>query len=64
MPFYNTILPFYNTQRGTININPFFNDIDSKPRLLFLKYNLSLLRSILYNNGDGRYKKIWFDKSK
>ena len=60
-------MPSNNTLRGTANIDPFSNNtetitptinIDSKPRLLPLKYNLSFLYSILYNNRDGRYKKI------
>jgi len=57
-------MPSNNIQRGTANADPSSNDIDSEPRPLLLKYNLSLLYSILYNNGDSRYKKMRFGSSK
>jgi hypothetical protein len=66
-------MPSYNTQRGTVNADPFYDDtdtitpttnIDSEPRPSLLERNLSLLRSILYNNGDGRYEEMRFDRSK
>ena len=66
-------MPSNNTLRGTANADLFSNDTDtitptininSGPRLSLLKRILSFLRSILYNNGDGRYEKIQFDRSK